>query len=255
MDTGVAITTWAPVAMLVAARMAGVLLVAPVFGHAAFPVKLRLAMALVISLAVVARMARPFGVPTTGPAMILAAMGELAIGALIGYAARLLFVGIQIGAFHVAQQMGVALGEVYDPSDWTGGGGAVRGTFGMLAVVVFLLIGGHRTFLAAVLGTFDKLPVAGSLGALPITNMVVSLLAASFTLALNVAGPVLITMLSVTVALGLLQRLLPQCGLLSVQLPIRAVLSMLAMAGSIAILRPLLVEAVNLLAGRIEAIP
>ena len=251
-DVAGSLAAWAPVLAMVALRMVGVLLVAPVFGHSAVPVKLRLAAALVLSLAVVARMPQPANVPPATPELLLCAVAELGIGILIGLSATLLFVGIQVGALQVAEQMGIALGEAISPSDRQEGG-PVRALMGMLAVVIFLATGGHRALIRAVLALYDKLPAGASVHPHAMLGGVVSLLAASFTLALSVAGPVLITMLLVTVVLGLLQRVLPGCDLLTVQLPARTAIGLLAMAGSIAIVQPLLVAAVELLARQILA--
>jgi flagellar biosynthetic protein FliR len=233
---------------MVALRMCGLMLAAPVFGHQAVPVKLRIAAGLVVSLGVVARYPIATRLPDTSWGVVLAAASELALGAGIGLLARVIFVGVQLAATHVSQQMGIAAGSAPGSEE----GQSVHGLFGMLAIAIFLVTGGHRLLMGAVMGLYEKLPAASAVSAQTALNAVVAVLAGSFVLALNLAGAVLVAMLLATVLLGMLQRALPQCSLLAVQLPARTALALVAMVGSIAVLRPLLVAAVEMLAGEIQ---
>ena len=60
-------------------------------------------------------------------------------------------------------------------------------------------------------------------------------------------------MLLATVAMGLLQKTLPQCNILSTHLPARALLGLVALAGSVAVLQPVLAAAVDSLVKSIAA--
>ena len=152
---------------------------------------------------------------------------------MIGYAASLIFVGVELGAAHIGAQMGISLGEMFGASG-DGSAGPVSTLFRLVALVVFLSIGGHRQLLAALLGTFDVVPVGGVVSVDGLLPAVVSLLGVSFMLALKVAAPVLVALLLATVAMGLLQRTLPQCHILSTGLPVRAMLGLVVMALSLA---------------------
>lgn len=244
---------WAPTLMLVAVRLGGIFMVAPVFSHSSVPVKLRLLGAMVISLAVVARMVHPAPVPSGAADLLLTAAGELLIGAGIGYAARLVFVAVELGAFHVAQQMGLALGEVFNPQARESHG-AVRSLFTMFTIAIFLLIGGHRALIVAVTRTFQIVPPVPGITAGTLLGTIVTLLGASFALALKIAAPVLITMLLATVAMGMLQKTLPQCNLLTTHLPIRAMLGVVMLAAAIGVIAPLLDAAVTHLTDQIAAL-
>jgi len=246
-------TVWLPTLMLAALRLAGMVMVAPVFAAAAVPIKLRAATALVMSLAVVARMTGPAQVPTADAELLLACCAELLIGAGIGYAARLIFAGVQLGAFHIAQQMGLALGEVFNPLA-AETAGIIRSLLAILSVAIFVLIGGHRALVSGLLRTFQAVPLASGAPGQSLLAVAVNMLAGSFVLALKVAGPVLITMLLATVAMGLLQKALPQCNLLSTHLPIRALLGLAALAVLIAAVEPPLAAAVELLTDQISSL-
>ncbi len=223
--------------LLAGARVGGLLFVAPVLGNYALPARLRVFMSLVIALAVVGRVAQPADMPTGTLALALAIVLEAAIGMAIGYAARLIFVGIELGAFHISQQMGISLAETIDPLTQESTD-PVRSLYQITAVVIFLAIGGHRVLIASLLGTFDSVPMLGGLGggAAPILKGVTGLLASSFVLAIKVALPALAALLMATVAMAILARTAPQMNLFSVGLPVRALLGMLALSAALAYL-------------------
>jgi len=240
------LTVWAPTLMLVAVRLVGLVLAGPALGHSAVPMKIRIAVAIVVSLAVIARMPGPLELADAPVQVALAVGGEFLVGACIGLSARLVILGVMLGGFHVANQMGLAIGEVAGGTDGQHGG-AFRATFGMLAVVIYLLLNGHRQMLSAVLRTFETVPLAGGVAPQSVLRLVVLFLGSSFGLALNIAAPVLIAMLLATVAMGMLQKTLPQCNLLTTHLPVRVLLGLIVLAGSIATVRPLLDGAVGVL--------
>ncbi len=243
---------WAPTLLLVIVRAVGIFMVAPVFGNAAVPIRLRVAMSIVVAVAVVGRLAQPVAMPAGVADLLLGAGCELLIGLLIGYAARLVFVGVEIGALYIGQQMGIGLGEVFDP--FQAEGGAVRKLFQMLAIVIFLAIGGHRELIGSLMRTFDNVPLAGFSPTPKVLNLAVTLLGESFLLALKVAAPVLVAMLLATAALGLLQRTLPQCNVFSTGLPVRTMLALAVLAASLAVLVPLLEGTWSVVAGQIETL-
>lgn len=233
-----AITTWAPTLLLVTFRVAGIMLTAPVLAHSAVPVKLRVLISAAMGLAVVSRLARPVALPTGAFDVVMGLGCELLIGAGIGFAARLIFAGVEVGALQVSQQMGLALADVVNPLK-EDSPSAIRGLFRLLAVVAFLAVGGHRALIGGLLESFHTVPPLGFTPPGAMVEVIVGLLGASFVLALKVAAPVLIAMLLATVALGLLQRAVPQCNLLSIGLPVRVLLGLVVIAASLAAVAPL----------------
>ena len=233
---------WAPTLLLVAVRVAGMLLTAPVLSSPAVPLRLRIFMSLVMALAVVGRIARAVALPDNWPALGVTVAGEALIGAAIGCAAALVFAGVELAATHVAQQMGIGLAAVFRGAPGESVGTARR-VFYLLAVVVFLSIGGHRSLVSALVGSFRTVPLTGVSVQPGVLNVAAALLAASFTLALKLAAPVLITLLLATVALGLLHKALPQCHILSIGFPIRAMAGMVVLAATMAVVQQVITRA------------
>jgi len=243
---------YVPALMLVLFRVTGIFVVAPVFSDAAVPPRLRYLMGVVISLAAVGRLAGPVELSARWIDLVAGAAGEFLIGATIGYVARLVFAGVELGAFHIGQQMGVSLGEVFDPMSQAPSD-AVRRLFQMLCVVIFLGIGGHRMLISSLLATFQAVPLMGLAPDGGLLDMVVMLLGASFVLALKVAAPVLIAMLLATLALGMLQKALPQCNILSIGLSVRAILGLGVLGVGLAALAALMESFLAILGSGISA--
>lgn len=235
--------------MLVTARVSGIFLVGPVFSSAAIPIRLRLLMSLVLAQALAVTVV-PVAIPAGVTALAIAVGCELAIGATIGFAVRLIFTGVELGAFHVAQQMGLSLAESFQAQGQEAGG-ILRRFMYLLVVVIFLCIGGHREMIRALRMTFRAIPLTGFPDGDQMLNMVVALLGVSFTLALKVAVPALIALLLATVALGMLQRTMPQYNTLTVGLPGRIMIGLLVLAGSLAILDELVARAITLTFGQV----
>ncbi|MCD4823714.1 MAG: flagellar biosynthetic protein FliR [Phycisphaerae bacterium] len=235
-------TAWVLTLLLATCRVVGVVVLAPPMGHVSVPLRLRVMLAAVIGLAVVGRLAGPIAVPATGLELAGAVGVELLLGATLGYAVRLIFVGVQLGAAYAAQQVGIGLADSMNPGE-TDSSGPIRRLFELLAVVVFVLLGGHLAVVGGLLQTFDTLPLAGAIRTADLLQMIITLLGMSFLLAIKVAAPVLVAMILATVVLGLLQRAMPQCNVFTIGLPIRVILGLVILAGALMLLGPLMESA------------
>ena len=136
------------------------------------------------------------------------------------------------------QQMGIALANVFNPMAETTTN--VMGTlFHLTAVAIFLVIGGHRLMMQGLLDTFRSVPLLGFEMTAGVLDVIVSLLAAAFVLAVKVAAPVLVTLMLASVAMGLIQRTMPQFNILSAGFQVRIMAAGLVLAVGVPSLIPL----------------
>lgn len=204
-----------PVFALVLARLSGLFLTAPFFASPVAPVRVRVAMLVSLAWLMYPLVA---GRAPTAITLAQAAQGmvaELLVGVAIGLSMGTLVAGIQIGGLMAGQQAGLALSQVFDPSvnEETS---VVGQLYSIAALTLFLLVGGHRAILAALLDTFDAVPLMSfSLDESPVL-LLVETMTSAFLLAIRLAGPVLIALMLLTLALGLLSRTIPQLNVLSV---------------------------------------
>jgi len=222
-----------PVFALVAARLTGLLLFQPVLGSLAVPVPVRALLIIGLAALITPLVPVPPDLPDSPTAVAVAALGELLLGVLLGLAGMLCFYGLQLAGLLLAQESGLAYGQVLDPT--TEEEDTVLGAFYLqLGLVLFLVLGGHRVLVSVCLDTFRTLPL---LAATPATTHGVELLVEGLTLgshlALRVAAPALLALFLVNVALGFISRTMPQLNVLAVGFSLKSLVTLLIMAAAL----------------------
>lgn len=200
------------------ARVLGLLIAAPLFGNPRFPLRVRLGLALLITV-VVAPTLPP--VPPVAPDS-LAGLGifaqQLLIGLTMGFAVRLVFTAVEMAGELIGMQMGLGFAMFYDPQN--AGQMPVVGQFlGVLTTLIFLALNGHLLMLSALAESFRDLPV----GTLPGTGRWLDIAgwgAGIFSAALLLAMPVIAALLTVNLALAALTRSSPQLNVFAIGFPI-----------------------------------
>lgn len=219
-----------PVFLLAASRLGGMLMFLPVFGGYAVPTNVRVL--LVIGLAAV--VTPLIGVDTTlawHPLGLLIALGrELLLGILMGLIVHMCFLGLQLGGQLIAQESGLAFGQVADPTtdvEQT----MISSLYIQLGAVVFLIIGGHRALIAAALESFRRIPLLGDNAATTSgVELLLDAVGVSGEMAIRVAAPVLLTLFLINVAMGFISRTVPQFNILTIGFSVKGMVGFLLMA-------------------------
>lgn len=210
---------------LVLARVGGLTMTAPIYGTREVPLQIRglLAFALAVLVTPTQWHVSP-AVPGSvlHYAVLLAA--ESLIGVFLGLGIVFLLSGMQLAGALVGRLGGLMLADVFDPST-NEPMPLVGRLMGLLAVVVFVAIGGHRMAMGALLDTFHSLPPGTMASAESMAHVLRELLSQSFALAVRAAAPVLVAVLASTLVLGLVSRAVPQMNLMAVGLGANAMLS------------------------------
>ncbi|MGE5609125.1 MAG: flagellar biosynthetic protein FliR [Bacillota bacterium] len=222
-----------PAFVLVVFRLAGMMLAAPLFGSARVPKRVKLMFALVLAAGLAPSIPTP---PLPGSTWQLAAgiLGELLFGLAIGSALSFVFVAVSWAGEIIGQQMGLGLGQVFDPQ-FGQSGSVVGDLYFMLTLVIFLCIQGHHAFLRGVRDTFDSLPLLGVALDLNLLDLVTGLLQAATAMAMQLAAPTLVAMLITDVVLGFLSKTVPQINIMSAGLSLRAILGLLVLIVGLAL--------------------
>ncbi|HZP41930.1 MAG TPA: flagellar biosynthetic protein FliR [Candidatus Binatia bacterium] len=195
--------------LLVLARIAGLVLAAPVFGHLLVPVRVRIGLAMTFAVALAPAVAP--GTPDFASSWMLArALAvESATGVLLGLVAQLVFAGVQLGGQLAGIQMGFGVVNLIDPqthaqvtvvSEWQN----------LLALLVFLALDVHHLLVSALLESFRTVPpgaIAISAGGI---EGAIRLAGDVFVLGVRIAAPIMIALLLSNATLGLLARTVPQ---------------------------------------------
>ena len=95
----------------------------------------------------------------------------------------------------------------------------------LLALVVFVSIGGHRMVMAGLLDTFQSIPPGSAAIPVSMAHTLVALLTQSFVLGIRAAAPVVVAILLSTLVMGLIGRTLPQLNILAVGFGLNSMLT------------------------------
>lgn len=219
-----------PLFALVLSRIAGLIMFQPVIGGHAIPMRVRALFVASLALLVTPLLHAPAHLPSNYAALAVAMAAELLLGALIGLIVRMVFLGVQLGGQLIAQESGMAFGQIADPS--TGmPQSIVSSLYLQIAGVVFLILGGHRALICITLDSFQSIPLLGANG---LFARGVPVLLDAFTLgseiALRVGAPVVLTLFLVNVALGFISRTVPQLNIIMIGFSLKGMVAFLLMS-------------------------
>jgi flagellar biosynthetic protein FliR len=227
---------WEPrlvVFLLILTRISGLILTAPVLGAREAPMRVRALLAVAMS-AVVAPLSwdAPVEAPVHIVQMLALIAGELIIGATLGLGTMIVFSGIQVAGQLMGQVSGMALGDVFNPG-LNEDVHSISQLLFYVTLAVFVIVGGHRDVVVALLDTFAALPPGTAAAADGTLDMLVNLMEQSFVLGVRASAPALTALVLATVVLGLIARTLPQLNALALGVPLNTTVALAALAISV----------------------
>jgi len=219
--------------MLAAVRVLGAIAFNPMLGSARVPMFGRVGLGLFATLVLF-----PVGGPFEAPASVgpLEVGGELLVGLMAGFAITLVFGAVQFAGGLIAQNSGFSFAQTINPVFEHGG--VIETFFSAFALLVFIEINGHHLFLIGLRQLFDVVPV-GEVTQLPGSlNGLMELSAGLFSAGLKLALPVMAALLLADLAVGLLARVAPQFNLFMLEMPVKMLLGLLALALAMPVMVP-----------------
>jgi flagellar biosynthesis protein FliR len=209
-------------------RIFGFLLADPFYSSKAISVKVRVCIAIFISLIIAPVLPAMPQQPIVSPAGILIVINQLLIGIAIGYIVRIIFSAIEMAGHLSGLQMGLGFATFYDPLHATSVP-IVAQFLSLMTILVFLALNGHLMVLHTLLDSFTSLPIRVE----PLSGLGFKLLAdygalifrAGVLLSLPVIGSLLVTNLAV----GVMTRAAPQLNVFAVGFPLMMGIGLLAM--------------------------
>lgn len=246
---------WTPIlshaapAGVVLSRITGIFILAPIVSHPAIPRQARALLALVLALAVypLVRTLPEWSSPASSALdltlwSVAPLMGmELLIGFVIGLFAIIPFVGVQLAGHTMGQQFGLAIAQAAD-AEMESNVSIVGIILFYMAIAIFIRIGGIEALFAVLLSSFDHVPPGGFRPSLGLIDVFTGALQSAFALALRIAAPILCLMFLQTIALGFISRTAPAFNILSLGFPIRVLLGMAIMVGSVYVIGETITE-------------
>jgi flagellar biosynthesis protein FliR len=219
--SGAVVTQWVASYMWVLFRVASVLMTMPVFGTQLLPMRIRLYLALMITLLIVPQAPPVPSIDVFSLATWVIIAEQILIGAAMGFMLQLLFQIHVLAGQIVAMQMGLGFASMNDPA--MGISVAVVGqVFTMLVTLLFLIMNGHLVVIEVLAESFNTLPIGEMLTRADFYTLVLRF---SWVLgaALLIALPAVTALLIVNLSFGVMMRAAPQLNIFSIGFPLTLV--------------------------------
>ncbi|GAB5403986.1 MAG: flagellar biosynthetic protein FliR [Aureliella sp.] len=208
--------------MSVLARISPTLMIAPPTRSGAIPMRVR---ALIAIAAAFVATPMAFGNATRIPGNViniaLAMSSEVLLGMLLGSIVMLSVLSLQVAGQAASHLAGFDLANSADPAS-DEQMPVVSTLLGWLAIVILLIVGGHRQMMECCLDSFARYPAGAVVFEAHWLQEFRALLSHSFVIGIRAAAPMATALLLSNLITGLLARTLPQLNVLAIGFNINA---------------------------------
>ncbi len=190
----------------------------PVLSGNTVPVSVKLLLSGLISFLMMPAAVGAFTFDEAMSTLVVLSIKEVALGLILGLICRFFSFGVSMGGHLISVTIGLAQGQLYNPQM-----GHQTNPFEefylLMGSLFFLMIQGHHLFLAGFAMSFQDVPVAQmvhfGIGMKEILPFFLGLL----TVCVQIAAPVLVTILFLNISMGIIGRAVPQINVLITSLP------------------------------------
>ncbi len=225
-------------------RIGACFMVAPAFGSAGVPARVRIVLAGGVALLVAPLVPAPAGIEPLSARGVIVTAQQIVIGVALGFALQLIFDAVTLGGQLLANSMGLSLAYNLDP---------VHGTeipvvgqlYGLLVLLTFLALNGHLLLIEVLVNGFHTLPVGtASLGANGLWQLA-QWGTQLFEGALAIALPGVTALTIVNLAFGVMSRAAPALNPFAVGFPVSLVLGLVIVLASLPMMQSTFVRLIG----------
>jgi len=203
-------------------RISGFFIVAPIFGSQLVTPRVRLGLAVLVTVLLAPMLPPPPLIDPLSPAAAVLIAQQLLIGIAMGFAMLVFFQVFVVGAQIMAMQMSLGFASMVDPSN--GVNVTILGQyFVVLLTLVFVASNGHLVMFEVFVESFRYMPVGGSALSGEQVWTLASLASWLFVSGLLLALPAVTALLVVNLAFGVMTRAAPQLNIFSLGFPVSMV--------------------------------
>ncbi len=208
--------------VLVFTRLAGLLMFSPVLSGAIIPKSIKILLTLTLTCVLYPTLDHPSVVPAGLSLAELPVMmaTEALIGMSIGIIATIPLTTVQLAGKLMGQQMGLAVGELFNPTIEIAADNIGQLLY-FMAISGFLMIGGLDITYRALADTFDAVALGGFASTSVPLDLLVGIVQSGFGVAMRIAMPILAIIFLENVIVGFIMKTVPALNILSFGFPIR----------------------------------
>ncbi|MEM7562926.1 MAG: flagellar biosynthetic protein FliR [Pseudomonadota bacterium] len=200
-------------------RIGSMLLAMPVIGTRLVPVRVKIITTVVLSVVVLPLLPPVPEVEALSLQGFFISAQQILIGLSMGFTLQLVFGALMIAGESIAMTMGLGFASMVDPTNGVNVP-VISQFFMIIGTLLFLALGGHLTLIQLVVSSFQTLPISSTGVERDSFWALFAWGSQMFIGALWVAIPALISMLVITLSMGVMTRAAPQLNIFSVGFPV-----------------------------------
>ncbi len=230
-------------------RIGAMLLAMPVLGTRLMPTRVKVITTFVLALVVLPLIPEVPNVEALSLQGMFISVQQILIGAAMGFTLQLVFGALMVAGEAVAMSMGLGFASMVDPANGVNVP-MISQLFIIMGTLIFLALGGHLMLIQLVVSSFQSLPIAPTGVTREGFWAIFAWGSQMFIGAVWVAIPALISMLVITLSMGVMTRAAPQLNIFSVGFPVTMFLGfivlMLILPGFLPRINQMMLEAMQL---------
>ncbi len=209
----------------------GMLVIAtPFLGAVSAPTIMRVGLTVLIAITMAPLVAVPANLSLGALAAVV--IRELAIGLSLALAIRVLVFGAEFAGHFAGYSIGLSIGSLIDPQ--TGVRNNVLALlYGNIAVLTVLATNTHHRLLSALVESYAAVPIGFGGMNESMNVQVARMLGMVFVIGVRIAGPLVVVLLVVELAIGLAGRVAPALNVMMSGAPIRLAVGLFVAAATV----------------------
>lgn len=210
--------------LIIFARMLGFIILAPIFSRKEIPSMVKIGFAFLLTVTLTGVLKPP--APPVDNSIVLSIVLNIAVGAMIGYMARLILVAIDAGADMINMQMGLSSAMVLDPTTQSQIS-ILEKLFAIFGILIFIHLGGIYWLFQAFMRSFEIFPIYATsipLGKIVNIQYLIEMSSNVLYMGLQIASPVLLATLGQDIILGIISKTAPQVNVFQLSFLFKPVL-------------------------------
>lgn len=220
--------------MLVFARVGAMVMLLPGFGESNIPVRIKLAIALLLTLIILPLQRSAYQLDMTSMSGLgVMLVHEIAIGIVLGATARVTLSALAVAGSVIAQQLGLGFVTAVDPTQ--GQQGVLIGNFlSILGMTLLFATDTHHLVISALNESYRIFSPGELMPSGDVAALATRAFATAFKIGMQLSAPFLVFGLVFNIGLGVLARLMPAMQVYFVGVPLSIMLGFLILAAVLA---------------------
>ena len=210
-------------------RVSAFLLASPFFSLKAVNVRLRVLLAVLLTLMIYPLVDWPIINPYSA-AGLREIFNQVLIGTVMGMLLQIVNAALVVGGQAVSTSMGLGMANMIDPN--MGNVPVISQFFIICSTLIFMGMGGHILVLSLILESFKSLPIGQMLAPDMLMAVLLQWSSMMFLGALLLALPIMVSLLFINIGVGVITRAAPALNIFAVGFPAMILAGMVLLATS-----------------------